>query len=83
MPNFSNSGKRLFAWLMAQESATYKSAVGDRKQALFANLQGNVLEIGPGTGPNLAYYPHDIQWIGIEPNPFMYPYLQKKQSDLV
>lgn len=82
MADFSNCGKRLFAWLMAAESGTYDSAVGDRKQTLFANLQGNVLEIGPGTGPNLSYYPHDIHWIGIEPNPFMYPYLQKEAERL-
>jgi len=55
----------------------------DRQQALFANLHGNVLAIGPGTGPNLSYYPHEIHGIGIEPNPFMYPYLQKEAEPLV
>ncbi len=78
----SNCGKRLFAWMMAQGNPKYESAVGDRKQALFANLQGDVLEIGPGTGPNLSYYPHDIQWIGIEPNPYMHPYLQQQAERL-
>lgn len=74
--------KRLFAWMMATGTAEYESAVRDRKQALFANLHGDVLEIGPGTGPNLLYYPHDIHWIGIEPNPFMYPYLKKEAERL-
>ena len=76
MPD-NNCCKRLFAWMMAQGSPEYERAVGDRKQALFGDLHGDVLEIGPGTGPNLPYYPHDIHLIGIEPNRFMYPYLEK------
>ena len=78
----SNCGKRLFAWMMAQASPQYDSAVGERKQALFSDLHGEVLEIGPGTGPNLSYYPHDIHWVGIEPNPFMHPYLHKEAERL-
>jgi ubiquinone/menaquinone biosynthesis C-methylase UbiE len=67
---------------MAQSSSTYDKIVGDRKRSLFANLQGKVLEIGPGTGPNLPYYPKDIHWIGIEPNPHMHSYLQKQAKKL-
>jgi len=74
--------KRLFAWLMAQGSPGYERAVSDRKQALFANIHGDVLEIGPGTGPNLLYYPSDIHWIGIEPNPYMHSYLKKEAERL-
>ena len=78
----ANFGKRFFVWMMAQNSSTYEKIVGDRKRSLFANLQGKVLEIGPGTGPNLPYYPKDIQWIGIEPNPHMHSYLQNKLKNL-
>jgi ubiquinone/menaquinone biosynthesis C-methylase UbiE len=74
--------KRVFAWLMAQGSPGYERAVSDRKQALFANIHGDVLEIGPGTGPNLLYYPSDIHWIGIEPNPYMHSYLKKEAERL-
>lgn len=74
--------KSVFAWMMAHFSAEYEQAVGERKQALFANIHGDVLEIGPGTGPNLSYYPKDIHWIGIEPNPYMHPYLQKEAEKL-
>lgn len=74
--------KRVFAWIMAHGATEYESAVSDRKQALFANLHGDVLEIGPGTGPNLPYYPQDIHWIGIEPNPYMHSYLKKEADRL-
>jgi ubiquinone/menaquinone biosynthesis C-methylase UbiE len=78
----ANCGKRLFAWMMAQANGPYEEAVGERKQSLFSNLHGNVLEIGPGTGPNLSYYPKDINWVGIEPNPFMHSYLTKEAEKL-
>ncbi len=74
--------KSVFAWMMAHLSAEYEQAVGDRKHSLFATIHGNVLEIGPGTGPNLPYYPKDIHWIGIEPNPYMHPYLQEEAEKL-
>ncbi|WP_036488459.1 class I SAM-dependent methyltransferase [Myxosarcina sp. GI1] len=67
--------QRLFAWLMAHATAKYEAEMSDRKQELFADLHGNILEIGPGTGPNLRYYPGDVRWLGIEPNTHMYPYL--------
>ncbi len=38
------------------------------KKAAFAHLAGTVVEIGPGAGTNLKYYPKDIAWTGIEPN---------------
>lgn len=74
--------KRLFAWLMAHGTAQYEAQMADHKQALFADLHGNVLEIGPGTGSNLPYYPSDIHWIGIEPNPFMHSYLRREAERL-
>lgn len=74
--------KRLFAWLMAHGTAKYEANMADRKRALFGDLHGNVLEIGPGTGPNLSYYPSDIHWIGIEPNLYMHPYLKQKAEQL-
>lgn len=74
--------QRLFAWTMAHATVQYEAEVGDRKRALFQEIQGTILEIGPGTGPNLAYYPRDSHWIGIEPNPYMDPYLQQEAARL-
>ncbi len=91
--NLSTIQKRLFAWGMGKANATdartiklidspdYES-LGELKQALLGNLHHKVLEIGPGAGANLAYYPDNIDWIGIEPNLFMHPYLKKEAQEL-
>jgi SAM-dependent methyltransferase len=41
-----------------------------------------VLEIGPGTGSNLAYFAPGIRWLGIEPNPHMERYLTREAERL-
>ena len=73
--------QRLFAAMMAREDS-YEKMVGERKRALLGNLRGNILEIGPGTGPNLVYYSPDIHWVGIEPNPAMRPYVEREAKRL-
>jgi SAM-dependent methyltransferase len=70
-------GKRVHAWLLARFGGRYERMVAERKQKLFAGLRGEILEIGPGAGPNLCYYTKDCRWIGVEPNPFMHPYLRQ------
>jgi len=52
--------------------------MAELKRSLLGRLQGRVLEIGPGAGANFPYYPTNIDWIGVEPNPFMYPYLHQE-----
>jgi ubiquinone/menaquinone biosynthesis C-methylase UbiE len=69
--------QRLFAWMLAQGAKKYDAASAARKQTLLGSLHGTILEIGPGTGPNLRYYPAGVDWVGIEPNPFMHSYLQQ------
>ena len=91
--NFSNLSqiqKRLFAWGMSKANSTENSlsltnctgysTMAELKQALLGSLQGKVLEIGPGAGSNLCFYPKDIDWIGVEPNPFMHQYI-KEEAD--
>ncbi|MBI2819416.1 MAG: class I SAM-dependent methyltransferase [Acidobacteria bacterium] len=70
-------GKRVHAWMLAHCGARYERMVAERKRGLFAGLRGDILEIGPGAGPNLGYYPKSCRWVGVEPNPFMHRYLRE------
>jgi ubiquinone/menaquinone biosynthesis C-methylase UbiE len=67
---------RFFAWGIHQVMKIYEPRIAHRKQTLFENLRGDVLELGPGTGPNLKYFPKDVRWHGVEPNPHMRKYLE-------
>ncbi|MBJ7356080.1 class I SAM-dependent methyltransferase [Nocardioides sp.] len=51
--------------------------LGDRKQALFADLPQRVVELGPGTGANLRYFRPGTHLVAIEPNPHMHPPLAR------
>ena len=45
---------------------------GTLKTQLLGGQHGTVVEIGPGTGLNLAYLNRDITYIGLEPNPHLH-----------
>lgn len=51
--------------------------LGARKEALFADLPPQVVELGPGTGTNLRYFGPGTHLIAIEPNPHMHPALAR------
>lgn len=51
--------------------------LGARKEALFADLPQQVVELGPGTGANLKYFRPGTHLIAIEPNPHMHPALAR------
>jgi SAM-dependent methyltransferase len=74
--------QRLFAWMSSRNSSAYEAVLASRKQALFRNLHGRLLEIGPGGGYNLRFYPAGVDWTGVEPNPYMQRYLQHTLHDL-
>lgn len=74
--------KRLFARLTASTDAANNRLLGERKRALLGGLTGHVVEIGPGAGANLEFFPPGVRWTGIEPNPFMHRYLQEKAGRL-
>jgi ubiquinone/menaquinone biosynthesis C-methylase UbiE len=87
--NLSTIQKRLFAWGMGKANQADSQGIklidcpeyqnlGELKRALLGNLQNKVLEIGPGAGANFIYYDHNINWLGIEPNPYMHPYLERE-----
>lgn len=72
--------RRLFARLYDRVQASYDARIAPRKKALFADLSGTVVEIGPGTGANLAHLPRGVRWIGIEPNPHMQTRLRQRAA---
>jgi ubiquinone/menaquinone biosynthesis C-methylase UbiE len=73
---------RLFAKFMAKDDALSDELYAEKKKKLLGGLSGRVLEIGPGTGVNLRFLNDGVEWIGIEPNEAMHPYLRKKAEDL-
>ncbi|MGH9709040.1 MAG: class I SAM-dependent methyltransferase [Candidatus Acidiferrales bacterium] len=72
--------KRIFAWTLHKFNGRYEQAIAARKRGLLGGLTGTVIEIGPGTGPNLRYYAKTVRWIGMEPNPYMRAYLQHEAA---
>lgn len=74
--------KRLFAWVLAHGMGHYEQAMGERKRALLSPLRGRVVEIGPGAGVNLHSFPAEVEWIGIEPNSWLHPYLRAEAARL-
>ncbi|PSQ96371.1 MAG: class I SAM-dependent methyltransferase [Bacteroidetes bacterium SW_9_63_38] len=68
--------QKLFAHGLALGDRVQHRLYGARKRALFADVEGTVVEIGPGTGVNLPYFPEGLRWIGLEPNPHMHPFLR-------
>jgi SAM-dependent methyltransferase len=67
---------RLFAKALAEEGTIHERVVAPYKRQLLAGVHGDVLEIGPGAGANFDYFPADVRWIGVEPNPYMEKYLR-------
>ena len=78
----SNTYKRAFAVHMNLFSRIHNRAVRNRKEAMFAlmkqslhDVQGDILEIGAGTGTNFEFLPEGSSVIALDPNPHMEAYL--------
>ena len=69
--------KRIVPWLLAHGNRPYERWMAERKRRLLTALTGTVVEIGPGAGANLPYLRRDVRWIGVEPNPYARPYLER------
>ncbi|MBK8029796.1 MAG: class I SAM-dependent methyltransferase [Chloroflexi bacterium] len=78
----ANWWQRQFARALAAENASRRPEYERRKRALLGDLSGTVLEIGPGPATNLTYYAPDVRWIGLEPNPAMFPYIEEAAQQL-
>ena len=68
--------QNLFAQLMKDDDQKSFEQYADKKRKLFNGLSGDILEIGPGTGVNFAFYPKHCRWQGIETNRAMIPFLK-------
>ena len=73
---------RLFAAFQRWGSAKYAPHVHERKQRLFSDLSGDVLEIGAGTGVNFEYFPGGVRWTGLDPNPHMHRQLRTRAESM-
>ena len=76
----ANTGyfKKYFADFLAQFDDESYEMHREKKEILFKNVSGEVLEIGPGTGVNFPFLKgKNINWTGVEPNPAMHSYLFK------
>jgi ubiquinone/menaquinone biosynthesis C-methylase UbiE len=70
------------AWILHKGGDRYNHLTNERKLSLFSDLSDQVLEIGPGAGANLRYYPNEVSLTALEPNPHMQYYLRKKADKL-
>ncbi|MFM1768994.1 MAG: hypothetical protein RJA22_1523 [Verrucomicrobiota bacterium] len=73
--------QRLLACVLTRFQRRYLELTAPFRQRLLAGARGRVLEIGPGAGANFAWLPHDIEWVGLEPNPFLHPVLRRAAAD--
>jgi ubiquinone/menaquinone biosynthesis C-methylase UbiE len=63
---------RIFAALYDRQLRPLERGwLGQRRAALLADLAGQVLEVGAGTGSNLAHYQHASKVVACEPDPAM------------
>jgi ubiquinone/menaquinone biosynthesis C-methylase UbiE len=76
----SGTYHRLMARFYDRVMTDYEAWIATRKRELFSDISGRVIEIGPGTGNNFPHLPAGIEWLGIEPNPFMHAALRGKAS---
>ncbi|MEQ8924258.1 MAG: methyltransferase domain-containing protein [Fulvivirga sp.] len=79
--NQATRSQKLFAWIYSKSDNSLHKLYSEHKKRLFKDLQGNVLEIGPGTGINFDYFPANIEYFGLEPNEAMQKYLIEKARE--
>ena len=70
--------RRMMARFYDRMMSDYECWMEARKRELFSDISGRVIEIGPGTGNNFRHLPASVDWLGIEPNPYMHEALSRK-----
>src|SRR5215210_1002742 len=58
-----------------------RAGIGELRRALLADLEGEVVEIGSGTGASLPYYERATRVVAVEPDPSMAKRLPEKLED--
>jgi|CXWL01.1.fsa_nt_gi ubiquinone/menaquinone biosynthesis C-methylase UbiE len=81
----SQSQPRGHRWFAAAYNLMMKAGekrLRKTRQELLAGLQGDVLEIGAGTGLNFEHYPQGVRVVAIEPDPHMLKRAQRHLLEL-
>lgn len=79
----AKKGHRWFAALYdGMNRSEEKGFLGEMRRQLLAEVTGDVLEIGVGTGANFAHYPAAARVVALEPDPFMLKRAEQKLADL-
>lgn len=73
--------QRFLACFLTRFHRHYLDLTAPLRQRFLSQARGRVLEIGPGAGANFAWLPRDIEWIGLEPNPYLLPALRQAAAD--
>jgi ubiquinone/menaquinone biosynthesis C-methylase UbiE len=63
---------RFNSWLLAVYEKPFHEETGSMKTERMKDLEGTVVELGPGNGINFRYYPKGVKVIAVEPNPYMH-----------
>jgi len=69
---------RFNAWLLAILDGAMDRRYGALKRRLLGEVPRRLVEIGPGSGANLRYYPRGIQVVAFEPGIGMHPRLTRR-----
>jgi ubiquinone/menaquinone biosynthesis C-methylase UbiE len=75
-------GHRWFAALYNTLTGPGEKKLGRLRARRLAGLQGDVAEIGAGTGANFEHYPTGVRVIAFEPDPHMMKRAQARLSEL-
>ena len=71
---------RFNAWFLDANEGIMHRMYGAHKQQLLHELSGAVVEIGPGAGANMRYYPRGLNVIAVEPNAAMHERLRLRAA---
>jgi SAM-dependent methyltransferase len=74
-------GHRRFAALYDRATRNERRMMRSLRREVVPRVHGRVLEIGVGTGANWAYLPSGIDYIGVEPDPYMMERARRNASE--